>query len=81
MFIDFFWIIGYLIFSVSAASSTFLASESLEFTYFSAFNISNTNSYSIILNDKKSMELIVDYNDMDVGLEILNVEKYVNAKE
>ena len=27
------------------------------------------------------MELIVDYNDMDVGLAMLNTEKYVNAKE
>ena len=27
------------------------------------------------------MELIVDYNDMAVGLEILNADKYVNAKE
>ena len=41
----------------------------------------NTNSYSIILNDKKSMEVIVDYNYMSVGLELLNMEKETNAKE
>ena len=40
----------------------------------------NTNSYSIILNNKKIMELIVDYNYMDVGLEMLNAEKDANAK-
>ena len=41
----------------------------------------NINSYSRILNNDKSMELIVDYNDMFVGLEMSNAEKYVNAKE
>ena len=41
----------------------------------------NTNRYSRILNDEKSMELIVDYNDMAVGLAMLNAEKDVNAKE
>ena len=41
----------------------------------------NTNSYSIILNDEKSMELIVDYKNMALGLEIFNAEKYANAKE
>ena len=45
------------------------------------FMTGNTNSYSIILNDEKSMELIVDYNDMAVGLAMLNAEKDVNAKE
>ena len=39
------------------------------------FMTGNTNSYSIILNDKKSMEVIVDYNYMSVGLELLNMEK------
>ena len=43
--------------------------------------IGNTNSYSRILNDEKSMEIIVDYNDMSVGLEMLNVEKDANAEE
>ena len=41
----------------------------------------NTNRYSRILNDEKSLELIVDYNDMALGLEMLNAEKDVNAKE
>ena len=41
----------------------------------------NTNRYSRILNDEKSMELIVDYNDMAVGLATLNAEKDVNAKD
>ena len=41
----------------------------------------NTNSYSRIINYKKSMELIMDYNDMSVGLEMLNAEKDANAKE
>ena len=41
----------------------------------------NTNRYSRILNDRKSMELIADYNDMDVGLALLNAEKDVNTKE
>ena len=45
------------------------------------FMTGNTNSYSRILNNEKSMELIVDYNNMAVGLEMLNAEKYVNAKE
>ena len=40
----------------------------------------NTNVYSRDLNDENSMDLIVDYNDMAVGLEILNAEKDVNAK-
>ena len=41
----------------------------------------NTNSYSRILNDKNSIELIVDYNYMAVGLTMLNAEKDANAKE
>ena len=41
----------------------------------------NTNSYSIILNNDNSMKLIVDYNDMDVGLAMLNSQKDANAKE
>ena len=45
------------------------------------FMTGNTNSYSRILNDEKSMELIVDYNDMAVGLAMLNAEKDANAKE
>ena len=45
------------------------------------FMTGNTNSYSIILNDEKSMELIVNYNDMTVGLAMSNAEKYVNTKE
>ena len=36
---------------------------------------------SRILNDEKSMELIVNYNDMAVGLATLNAEKDVNAKD
>ena len=40
----------------------------------------NTNSYSRILNDKNSTELIVDYNNMAVGLAMLNAEKDVNSK-
>ena len=39
----------------------------------------DTNIYSRILNDENSMELIVDYNDMAVGLEMLNAKKDVNA--
>ena len=45
------------------------------------FMTGNTNSYSRILNYKKSMELILDYNDMSVGLAMLNAEKETNAKE
>ena len=45
------------------------------------FMTGNTNRYSWILNDEKSIELIVDYNDMAVGLVILNTEKYSNVKE
>ena len=41
----------------------------------------NTNIYSIILNYEKSMELIVYYNDMAVGLAMLNAEKDANVKE
>ena len=41
----------------------------------------NTNSYSRILNGEKSMELLVDNNDMAVVLAILNAEKDMNAKE
>ena len=41
----------------------------------------NINSYSIILKNEKRMELIVYYNDMAVGLAMLNAEKYANAKE
>ena len=41
----------------------------------------NTKSYSRILSDKKIMELIADYNDMAVGLAMLNADKDVNAKE
>ena len=41
----------------------------------------NINSYSKVLNDKKSLELIQGYNDMAVGLAMLNAEKDVNAKE
>ena len=40
----------------------------------------NTNNYSRILNKEKSTELIVDYNDMAVGLAMLNAEKDVNSK-
>ena len=39
----------------------------------------DTNIYSRILNDENSMELIVDYNDMAVGLAMLNAKKDVNA--
>ena len=45
------------------------------------FMTGNTNSYSRILGNEKSMELIVDYNDMAVGLAMLNAEKDANAKE
>ena len=45
------------------------------------FITGTTSSYSRILNDEKSMELIVDYNNMAVGLEMLNAEKDANAKE
>ena len=41
----------------------------------------NINSYSRILNDEKSMELILGYNDMAVGLAMLNAEKDANTKE
>ena len=41
----------------------------------------NTNSYSRILKSEKSMELIVDYNNMAVGLAMLNAENDENAKE
>ena len=41
----------------------------------------NTDSYSRTLKDKKSMELIVDYNYMAVGLAMLNAEKDANSKE
>ena len=41
----------------------------------------NTNIYSRILNDEKSMELIVDYNDMSVVLAMLNADKYANVKD
>ena len=41
----------------------------------------NTNSYSRILNGEKSMELLVDNNDMAVVLAMLNAEKDMNAKE
>ena len=40
----------------------------------------NINSYSRTLNDEKSMELIVDYNDMAVGLAMLNADKDENTK-
>ena len=42
--------------------------------------IGNTDSYSRILNDENSMELIVDYNNMAVGLTMFNAEKDANAK-
>ena len=45
------------------------------------FMTGKTNSYLIILNDKKTMELILDYNGMAVGLAMLNAEKDANAKE
>ena len=45
------------------------------------FMTGNTNIYLRILKDKKSMELIVSYNDMTVGLAMLNEEKDTNAKE
>ena len=45
------------------------------------FMTGNINTYSRILNDNKSMEIIVDYNNMSVGLEMLNMEKEANAKE
>ena len=41
----------------------------------------NINSCSKVLKNNKCLKLIQDYNDMTVGLEMLNVEKDVNAKE
>ena len=41
----------------------------------------NTNICSRIPNGENRMELIVYYNNMAVGLVILNAEKDVNAKE
>ena len=41
----------------------------------------NTNSHSRTLNDEKSMELILDYNNMTKGLAMLNSEKEENSKE
>ena len=41
----------------------------------------NINSYSRTLNNEKSMELIVDYNDMAVGLAMLNADKDANVKD
>ena len=43
------------------------------------FMTGNTNSYSRIINNNKSMELIVDYNDMAVGVAMSNTEKDMNA--
>ena len=40
-----------------------------------------TKSYSTILKDKKSMELIVDYNNMAVWLTMMNAKKDVNDNE
>ena len=45
------------------------------------FVTGNTNIYSRILNNEKSMELLVDYNDLALGLAMLNTEKYANTKE
>ena len=45
------------------------------------FMTGNTNRYSRILNNKKSMKLFVDYNNIAVELAMLNAEKYANTKE
>ena len=45
------------------------------------FLTGNTNSYSIILNDEKSLGKFQDYNDLSVGLAMLNTEKDVKVKE
>ena len=39
------------------------------------------NRHSIIMNDKKGLENIQDYNDMAVGLAMINAEKDTNTKD
>ena len=41
----------------------------------------NINSYSRIMNDKRGMENIQDYNDMAVGLAKMNAEKDAKTKD
>ena len=38
-------------------------------------------SYSIIMNDKKGLENIQDYNNMAVSLAMMNAEKDINTKD
>ena len=45
------------------------------------FVTENVNSYYIILNDEKSLGKFQDYNDMSVGMAMLNAEKDVKMKE
>ena len=41
----------------------------------------NIKSYSRIMNDKKGPEKIQDYNNMAVGLEMMNADKDTKTKD
>ena len=43
--------------------------------------IGDINRHSIIMNDKKGLENIQDYNDMAVWLEMMNADKDVKTKD
>ena len=45
------------------------------------FVTGNVNSYSIILNDEKSLVKFQYYNYLSVGMAILNTEKVVRKNE
>ena len=44
------------------------------------FMTGNIKSYSRIMNDEKGLEKIQDYNDMTVGLAMMNAYKYARQK-